>query len=87
MLIPVCLIVHQSATTGSVMPRRGLMCHALALALAGWVLGDLPAEPKADQVREAVSREPVIGPVLADCLVEDPLASDPTPRQRPRGSG
>jgi serine/threonine protein kinase len=45
--------------------------YSLALALSGWALGDLPTEPLVDQVREAVSREPLIGPILADCLAED----------------
>jgi serine/threonine protein kinase len=46
--------------------------YSLAFALSGWVLGDLPPEPEVNQVREAVSREPIIGSVLADCLADDP---------------
>jgi serine/threonine protein kinase len=46
--------------------------YSLALALSGWILGNLPPEPQVDQVREAVSREPVVGCVIADCLADDP---------------
>lgn len=46
--------------------------YSLALSLAGWVSGAVPDEPDADQVREKISREPVIGAVLADCLTADP---------------
>ena len=46
--------------------------YSLALALSGWVLGDLPDEPRVDQVREAIGPELIIGPVLAGCLAEDP---------------
>jgi serine/threonine protein kinase len=46
--------------------------YALALSLAGWVLGDLPGEPDVDRVREGMGREPVVGAVLAACLAADP---------------
>ncbi|MDL4777722.1 protein kinase domain-containing protein [Actinomadura xylanilytica] len=53
--------------------------YSLALALSGWVLGDLAAEPQVEAVREAIVRTPVIGPLLADCLADDP-------RERPEAA-
>ena len=44
---------------------------SLALALSGWVLGDLPTEPDVAAVRTAIAAVPLIGPVLADCLAVD----------------
>ncbi|MGI5286545.1 protein kinase domain-containing protein [Nonomuraea polychroma] len=46
--------------------------YSLALALSGWVLGDLAAEPQVEAVRGAIAPTPVVGPVLADCLADDP---------------
>ena len=46
--------------------------YSLALALSGWVLGDLPSEPDVAAVRTAIAAMPLIGPVLVDCLAEDP---------------
>lgn len=46
--------------------------YALALSLACWVLGTVSGDPDVDQTRETVSREPVIGAVLASCLAADP---------------
>jgi serine/threonine protein kinase len=51
--------------------RKESDTYSLALALSGWVLGELPAEPQADTIREKILEEPVIGPVLADCLASD----------------
>jgi serine/threonine protein kinase len=46
--------------------------YALALALAGWVLGELPPEPDVDAVRSAITGVPVVGEVLHACLDADP---------------
>ena len=51
--------------------RNASDVYSLALALSGWVLGSMPAEPQADAVRETIRQEPLIGPVLADCLNPD----------------
>jgi serine/threonine protein kinase len=45
--------------------------YSLALSLCGWVLGDFPDEPDAAAVRERIRQEPLIGPVLADCLTDE----------------
>lgn len=48
--------------------------YSLALSLACWILGDVPDEPDAEQIRETVRAEPVVGPVLAACLAADPAS-------------
>lgn len=65
------------ARPGIAFANKASDVYSLALSLAGWVLGELPAEPNADRVREAVSHEPVVGAVLADCLATAP-AERPT---------
>jgi serine/threonine protein kinase len=45
--------------------------YSLALSLCGWLLGDFPEEPDVADVRERIRNEPLIGPVLADCLADD----------------
>ena len=46
--------------------------YSLALVLSGWVLGDLPTEPDVATVRAAITATPFLGPVLVDCLADDP---------------
>ena len=45
--------------------------YSLALSLCGWLLGDFPEEPDVAEVRERIRHEPLIGPVLADCLADE----------------
>ena len=60
------------ARPGIALANKASDVYSLALSLAGWVLGDVPAEPDGRQVSEAVSRETVVGAVLAGCLATDP---------------
>jgi serine/threonine protein kinase len=46
--------------------------YSLALALSEWVLGNRPGEPQMDSIRESIGQEHVVGPVLWQCLNEDP---------------
>ena len=57
---------------GIAFATRASDVYSLALALSGWVLGDLPAEPDVRAVRAAIASAPSIGPVLVDCLADDP---------------
>lgn len=57
--------------TALALARKESDVFSLALALSGWLLGELPAEPQVDAVREKILQEPVIGSVLADCLALD----------------
>jgi len=59
---------------GIAFATRASDMYSLALALSGWVLGDLPAEPDVPAVLAAIASAPAIGPVLADCLADDPRA-------------
>jgi serine/threonine protein kinase len=59
---------------GIAFATRASDVYSLALALSGWVLGDLPAEPDVPAVLTAIASVPAIGPVLADCLADDPRA-------------
>lgn len=61
------------ARPGIAFANKASDVYSMALSLAVWVLGDIPAEPDAREVHGAVSREPVVGAVLARCLATDPV--------------
>jgi serine/threonine protein kinase len=58
--------------TGIALATQASDVYSLALALSGWILGELSAEPGVTIVRTAVATVAPIGPVLADCLADEP---------------
>ncbi|MGH3282327.1 MAG: NERD domain-containing protein kinase family protein, partial [Trebonia sp.] len=57
---------------GIAFATRASDVYSLALALSGWVLGDLNADPDIAAVRAAIASVPAIGLVLLSCLADNP---------------